>query len=73
MYFSFQDQFYEQVKGVAMSSPVSPIVANLYMKYFVQTVCSNSELLCKEMAHLRKALTQCKYPKMGFGQGEEKV
>ena len=27
-----------------------------------QTVCSNPELLCKEMDHLRKALTQCKYP-----------
>ena len=34
MYFSFQDQFYEQVKGAAMGSPVSPIVANLYMEYF---------------------------------------
>ena len=28
-----------------------------------QKVCSYSELLCKEMDHLRKALTQCKYPK----------
>ena len=34
MYFSFQDQFYEQVDGVAMGSPVRPIVANLYMEYF---------------------------------------
>ena len=32
MYFSFQDQFYEQVEGAAMGSPVSPIVANLYME-----------------------------------------
>ena len=32
-YFSFQDQFYEQVEGAAMGSPVSPIVANLYMEY----------------------------------------
>ena len=31
-YFSFQDQFYEQVEGAAMGSPVSPIVANLYME-----------------------------------------
>ena len=31
MYFSFQDQFHEQVKGVAMGSPVSPIVANIYV------------------------------------------
>ena len=36
MFFSFQDQFYEQVKGAAMGSPVSPIVANLYMEYFEQ-------------------------------------
>ena len=28
-YFSFQVQFYEQVEGAAMGSPVSPIVANL--------------------------------------------
>ena len=32
-YFSFQDQFYEQVEGAAMGSPVSPIVANLYIEY----------------------------------------
>ena len=32
-YFSFQDQFYEQVEGAAMGSPASPIVANLYMEY----------------------------------------
>ena len=33
-YFSFQNKFYEQVEGMAMGSPVSPIVANLYMEYF---------------------------------------
>ena len=33
IYFSFQDQFYEKVEGAAMGSPVSPIVANLYMEY----------------------------------------
>ena len=33
-YFSFQNKFYEQVEGAAMGSPVSPIVANLYMEYF---------------------------------------
>ena len=36
MYFSFQDQFYEQVEAAAMGSPVSPSVANLYMEYFEQ-------------------------------------
>ena len=35
-YFSFQDQFYEQVEGVAMGSPVSPIIINLYMEYLEQ-------------------------------------
>ena len=33
-YLSFQDKFYEQVEGVAMESPVSPIVANLYIEHF---------------------------------------
>ena len=32
-YFSFQDQFYEQVEGAAMGSQVSPIVANLFIDY----------------------------------------
>ena len=40
MYFSFQDQFYEQVNSVAMGSPVSPIVPNLYMEYFQQKAVS---------------------------------
>ena len=33
-YFSFQNKFYEQVESVAMGSPDSPILANLYMEYF---------------------------------------
>ena len=33
-HFSFQNKFYEQVKGVAMGSQVSLIVANLYMEHF---------------------------------------
>ena len=32
--FSFQNKFYEQVEGAAMGSPVSPIVASLYMEHF---------------------------------------
>ena len=33
-YFSFQGKFYEQVEGAAMGSPLSPVVANLYMESF---------------------------------------
>ena len=35
----------------------------------VKTVCSNPELLKQEKEHLRKALTQCKYPKWAWGKG----
>ena len=41
-YFSFQGQFYEQVKGAAIGSPVSPIIANLYMEYFEQKALSTA-------------------------------
>ena len=41
-YFSFQDQFYEQVEGAAMGSPVSPIVANLYMESLEQKALSTA-------------------------------
>ena len=36
MYFIFQGRFYEQQEGAAMGSPISPIVANLYMEKFEQ-------------------------------------
>ena len=31
-YFVFQGQYYEQLEVAAMGSPISPIVANLYME-----------------------------------------
>ena len=33
-YFSFGGNFYEQKEGAAMGSPVSAVVANLYMEFF---------------------------------------
>ena len=33
-YFVFQGQYYEQVEGAAMGSPLSPIVANIFMEHF---------------------------------------
>ena len=44
-FFSFQGQFYEQVEGAAMGSPLSPIVANLYMEYLEQKALSTGPTL----------------------------
>ena len=33
-YFLFQGQFYEQTQGATIESPVSPVVANIYMELF---------------------------------------
>ena len=35
-YFRFEGKFYEQREGAAMGSPVSAVIANLYMEYFEQ-------------------------------------
>ena len=36
-FFHFQDPFFEQLDGAAMGSPLSPIVANLYMEHLEET------------------------------------
>ena len=41
-YFTFQNQYYEQVEGAAMHSPISPIVASLYMENFETRPISTS-------------------------------
>ena len=43
-YFSFQGKIYEQVDGVAMGSPLSPIVAKLYMDYLKKKAINSSTL-----------------------------
>ena len=43
------------------------------LTHMAQTVCSNPELLCKEKAHLRKTLTQCKYPKWALDKVEKRL
>ena len=44
-YFSFQGQFYEQVESAAMGSPVSSIVAKLYIEYLEQKALSATHTL----------------------------
>ena len=36
-------------------------------------MCSNPELLKQEKEHLRKALTQCKYPKRALDKVEKRL
>ena len=40
-YFLFQGKYYEQVQAAAMGSPISPLIANLFMEEFeVKALCS---------------------------------
>ena len=40
-FFTFQGKYYEQVRGSAMASPLSPVVANLFMEDFeIRALCS---------------------------------
>ena len=61
------------------NNPYSGTVTIISAKYIVintlthraKTVCSNPDLLQKEMEHLRKALTHCKYPKWALDKVEK--
>ena len=46
-YFRFKDSFYEQQDGAAMGSPLSPVVANLYIEAFENRALSSSTLVPK--------------------------
>ena len=41
-YFVFQGEYYEQLEGAAMGSPLSPIIANIYMEEFETRALSTS-------------------------------
>ena len=43
------------------------------LSHRAKTVCSNPELLKQEKEHLRKALTQCKYPKWALDKVEKRL
>ena len=46
-YFRFKDDFFEQCDGAAMGSPLSLVVANLYMEAFEERALSSSTLTPK--------------------------
>jgi len=47
-YFSYNDQFYEQTFGAAMGSPISSVIANIFMKHLkkeaLQKMSKNPEI-----------------------------
>ena len=42
-YFQFQGRFFKQLQGTAMGSPISPIVASLYMEDFETKAINTAE------------------------------
>ena len=40
----FDDEFYEQVEGAAMGSPLSPVVANIFMEKFEEGTLKSADL-----------------------------
>ncbi|KAI5638489.1 reverse transcriptase (RNA-dependent DNA polymerase) domain-containing protein [Phthorimaea operculella] len=39
-YFLYHEQYYLQIDGVAMGSPVAPVIANIWMEYFEELALS---------------------------------
>ena len=44
-HFFFEDKIYDQIDGVAMGSPLAPVLANLFMGYHEKTSMSPSLLV----------------------------
>ena len=64
------DQYLQWDSHQHLCAKFSPINT---LTHRAQTVCSNPELLHKEMDYLRKALIQCKYPKWALGKVEKRL
>ena len=46
-YFSFRGTIYQQKFGTAMGSPVSPVIANLFMEWQEQPAILTAPITCK--------------------------
>ncbi|XP_035672164.1 uncharacterized protein LOC118413102 [Branchiostoma floridae] len=46
-YFSFRGNIYQQKFGTAMGSPVSPVLANLFMEWLEQEAIATAPITCK--------------------------
>ena len=46
-FFCFNKKFYKQLQGAAMGSPVSPVIANIYMEHFESLAIPSSPTLIK--------------------------
>ena len=42
-YFCFREEYHQQKDGAAMGSPVSPVVANIYMEMFEEMALSTTQ------------------------------
>ena len=51
-YFLFQGTFYDQIDGVAMGSPLGPVLANLFMGYY-ETMSPNAFRECEIILYRR--------------------
>ena len=67
---TYTDQYLQWDSHQHLSAKFS--VINILI-HRAKTVCSNPELLHKEMDYLRKALTQCKYPKLALDKVERRL
>ena len=50
-YFLFDGELYQEVDGVAMGSPLSPTLANIFLCYYEDIWLHNCSLQCKPSYH----------------------
>ncbi len=64
-YFSFDGELYQQKFGTAMGSPVSPVVANLYMEFLEENAIATAPVECKPKFWKRYVDDVCEAIKKG--------